>query len=504
MDRFDDIWKNRFNEEPAPIDDWNTPDDLVWDAISMEVPRKEERRKWWILWLGLGLLISLGLAVWVYNDITAGNGQDNAAVFEELGTFISDLSEKELPVNIKKNLVPLTSSTISVDPKEIVTPKKAVAPKQTNKIKEERTEKQKSVSQTSSTPTKSTKESKESISTPTNSNSNTTTIKESSNGETSLLKSSTQNAKSDARVSLKSPESGAILPVSSFAFINTLPIAPLEVLEPTNKQHLSPVPEAATKKPSKNLALALNSGAMYWQHRISDTYTSDLSAFDFNYSDDFGWQGSVQLHWMFHKRISLISGLQYENVQISSGHNSALTYNPKAENAIANNDYSIDLATPYGLAGANFRFNRTEEIGEEEVDLLVDFHSAHRIQNWSLPILLQINPLGQNRRFSPLLTIGGGVNYLSAIKNNIQSIDTHHDAIQFEQDAVGNDFAAPSTEKWHFDYRLGAGFQYQLNPRLQIQMNYQWARGINPVFEQQTYKTNIDRHQLSLGLVKKI
>jgi len=33
MDRFNDIWKNRFNAEEVPVDDWSSPGDAVWSSI---------------------------------------------------------------------------------------------------------------------------------------------------------------------------------------------------------------------------------------------------------------------------------------------------------------------------------------------------------------------------------------------------------------------------------------------------------------------------------------
>jgi hypothetical protein len=64
MDRFDDIWKNRFNEEEFPVGDWNSPDEEVWKAISDEaVPKNNNRRALWF-WLSLGgILLLLGMAM---------------------------------------------------------------------------------------------------------------------------------------------------------------------------------------------------------------------------------------------------------------------------------------------------------------------------------------------------------------------------------------------------------------------------------------------------------
>jgi opacity protein-like surface antigen len=165
------------------------------------------------------------------------------------------------------------------------------------------------------------------------------------------------------------------------------------------------------------------------------------------------------------------------------------------------NDYALNLATPYGLSGATFNFNRGQTLASDEVNLLVDFNSEHLIRNFSLPLGVVIYPLGKKRKFSPTVNLGFGINYLAQISNKIQSIETHHDAIQYD-DSGSSTFVSPDLEKWHFDYRLGLGLKYEVQQNLYLQLNYNWIRGLNPIYKLENYETRIDRHQISIGLTK--
>jgi len=76
MDRFDDIWKNRFNE------------DLVWEGILPHVAPKK-KRPIWMIWLGIGIAMILLLSVLI---ISKGE-QTSSNATASLGKLISEPTE---------------------------------------------------------------------------------------------------------------------------------------------------------------------------------------------------------------------------------------------------------------------------------------------------------------------------------------------------------------------------------------------------------------------------
>ena len=255
----------------------------------------------------------------------------------------------------------------------------------------------------------------------------------------------------------------------------------------------------------RKVGFGFSTGALLWKHRVSDNYEDLLRPFDFNYQTGLGWQAILDMKIAFNEFFEGVIGFQYEQINTTSGHNSEITYDLDNEADALNplNGYALSLATPYGLSGSTFNLIRNRDIGVNSADLLVDFHSTHVIKNISIPVGLNIFPFGKKNLWVSSVHIGFGTNYLASISNNIQSIDTHHDAIQYD-DSGSSTFVSPELEQWHFDYRLGLGATYQFNSKSSLRINYDWSRGINPIYKFDDYETRIDRHHISIGLTTRL
>ena len=488
MDRFDDIWKDRFNEEQLPIGDWNTPDDEVWKGILPHVePKKEKKRRWWWMWFGIGNLLVLVAIVFLSQN------KNETVLSQDVKS--NEISETSEPTNYDSNIV-----RTGVDMSEVASS---------------------STQSQSTSPTIDT----EIIS---------VNVPPSNNIKTKFQKSIYISASKDVfqqkniitdtekAIKLNSPES------STFKFLETnngleisldgknevidkLSWSMLPSLEMLLQKRILPTHNLPELKlldidfPSeRKIRFGFSTGAVFWKHRISNNYTELLDPFDFNYEDGLGWQANLEMKIPFLKIFEGTIGFQYEQINTKSGHNSDVPYSLDNEmNGNPLNGYALSLATPYGLSAATFNFIRTQDIGANSADLLVDFHSTHVIKNISIPVGLNIFPFGKKNKWVPSAHIGFGTNYLADISNNIQSIDTNHDAIQFD-DSGTSTFVSPELEKWHFDYRLGLGVTYQINSESSFQLNYDWSRGINPIFKFEDYNTRIDRHYISMGFSTKL
>ena len=479
MDRFDDIWKNRFNEEEFSEGDWNTPDESVWEGIAPRVVPRNDNRQFWMIMVGIGIIAVLLLSMLFLNK---GN-QTSSNAANSFGTFTSESTEpsyniarvedritNQVQEDFKTNEIKASNERLTVN----------VSPK--NKHKE--------------------------ITSITNLKSNTETVLSPKNVSVGLV-SKEINPIRDAKTTLsisKKLENVILMDGMNDKIIKEklISIPSLNMFLSTGKENhpIQVSPEFETTQKRK-YTFGVGTGTTFWQHRISNDYTTDLSPFDFNYKDAWGWQTRLSFNLELNKYFDAFAGVQFEQVTTTSGHNSNLTYSTQEEEDASNplNGYALSLATPYGLSGATFNFNRGQTLATDEVNLLVDFDSEHSIRNFSLPIGTVIYPLGKKRRFIPTANLGFGINYLAQISNKIQSIETHHDAIQYD-DSGSATFVSPDLEKWHLDYRLGLGLKYELQRNLHLRINYDWTRGINPIFKLENYETRIDRHQISLGLTK--
>lgn len=490
MDRFDDIWKNRFNEDDLPINDWNSPDDEVWKGVMAEVaPPKKKRRFLWF-WFSLGIVLLLLISAYLI-DGNNGRTSDKSTSEDRFGTLISGDSNQYKIAELDNNEVPKseveknmdfskknnTSRSINISPSKKIENNLHSAIANTNTYLEKSIENQitKNIPNTKSL-----------------SNQNYEVSSEKLKSDFFKTKSATP---SDGMSNWQKEK-----PLLFVPFLMT----ELEIPTWSHSVQILPEWQAENLIPPINskIGFSVQAGAVFWKHRISDAYTSDLSPFDFNYENNWGWQTNFSVNVGLGKYVDAFASVQYEQIQTKSGHNSELKYRIDDEADLNNplNGYALSLATPYGLSAASFNMLRNRAIAVNEVDLLVDFHSTHIIKNLSLPVGAMIYPFGKNNKLTPAATVGFGINYLASISNSIQSIDTNHDAIQYEDSGASTTFVKPDVEQWHFDYRLGVGLNYQLSKKSKIQLNYDWSRGLNPIFQQDNYKTFIDRHHIALGL----
>jgi opacity protein-like surface antigen len=487
MDRFDEIWKNRFNESDVPIGDWNTPDDeLVWSSIAAQLPGKEKRRLLWLWWVfGLALLMALIFGIlWTNQHKSISDNQEQTDKTEQVernqlaigGEDITErleLSEEKKDLDDRRGILPASANSLPQVDNTVAEPREKAEPANESTV----------------------------IPQPESYENTVNAIDKVAIANTEKQDVVLKNEEERAETSTITADNEVI----EEAFVPTVydrmdELTTLWAAVESEQERQTTLPELVEKKQKKfRLNTALSTGASYWKHRISEQYTTDLSPFDFNYTDEIGWQSRLNAQFDLNDRLAIFGGFQYERIRNTSGHNSALNYSLQTEHDNSN-DYTENLATPYGPAELSFRFARDEAVAEENVGLWVDFQSSHLIENWSIPLGLMVYPIGRKQLFTPAVTLGFGFNYLSSIANSVNYIETNHDAIQY--DAEGSVFAQPSINNWHYDIRLGLGFQYRLNTYLQVQLSYDWTRGLNPIFQQEAYETRIDRHHLSVGLIK--
>ncbi|MFT4667577.1 MAG: opacity protein-like surface antigen [Polaribacter sp.] len=498
MDRMDDIWKDRFNSDDLPMESWNNPDDKVWEEIAEETVRKKKFRfAAWLLWGASIVIVSFMAFYALKSTVTNRTSLADQAVSSQISEQKSNTSIYNVPTkNTATKLINNNNNTITPESTPEEYPKRNIVSTSNKKNNTQIVKDKLKNKNTAQVPPLfvKTKSTTIDLVLPITKQDNRSTAE-----IASILQKQERIRSNRSEITVAPIQAPSIQKEQNFDTTN------FEVNSNSFEFSL-PVADAGNRnikklKSKNNLFINVSMGATYWQHKISQQYTSDLSAADFNYTDELGYLFDIDVNIPLSKKILFQTGAEYEQINISSGHNSELVYNPALEVDETDNSYALDLATPYGLAAAEFRFKRTEELGDDPVDLKVDFHSAHTIRNFSLPLSILYAPLAHKGRFSPYVKVGMGINYLSRISNNIQSIDTHHSAIRYD-DTGTSTFKAADIKQWHYDYRLGLGASYQLRNGLHCFVNYEYAGGINSIFKQDDYNTKINRHHLSAGFSK--
>ncbi len=552
MDRFDDIWKNSFNEPEKPDGDWSLPSDTVWEAISAGIEPERKRGGLLLWWIGIGFLVAalLGLTLLYSKKGTDHHSDldrksvDQISVRQDDGAAGTSNSQIEFDTDSNKDLQQekpkLTEDSALTDKTlEGATSNENVSQDQASQRAEvgaidsaEKTINRKA--------TKAVVPGRDQGNEPEN-NRRSNEVSTAAETEAVLNDSyrswmlpeetaSNDMADSSARYSKFGgiDDSQAGLSIKTSQTISTLNHQNKQSLIVDNLEGVvSPIPVLANQEIHKNSlnqdlrsgktsdqqsiplpfssgswAIGLSAGPMFWNHVISDEYTTDLSPFDFNYEDGIGYAVQVEAAKKIGKGFGVQLGLDYERVNIVSGHNSTLDYSLTGEETSGqDNDYSVSLATPYGLMKTDFTFFRNQALDHDTVSLLVDFKNAHLVQNLRMPISFYYNRSLFGSRLAGSVGLGAGLNYLIGIENAPSSINTNHTAVHYQDgSAVMID---QDINRLHFDMFANVGLRYDLGAMIDLHLSYEFSKGLSPLFQLEKYQTKIDRHYLSLGLSKR-
>jgi len=474
MDRFDDIWKNSFNAADIPVEDWNTPDDQVWASVAKTLPKPKRKKRllWW--WFAGFLVLASAISLyWLWTMESTQTAVDQLSIVNIQNTELESEVAMDKLIDAKKPLIEKEKPLANPTQKHAPLKPKAISDQPiVNKVQK-----------TAST--------------------YTTTINTNLAKQVFIPKPSIDTPFLGKKNEVI-PSTNMIEPTTEKVFLapeNTLGNLAIQPL--TNTVALGLPSEKkwmpTTKKP---ISLSINTGIVFWQHQLNSDLATTLSPFDFNYTDGVGLHMDLEMAFDLNDYFKIFTGIGYDRVGVTSGHNSAIQYSLLDELNESDNKYLLSLATPYGFMDSEFSLRRTADISQEEVDLLVDFNSKHLIQNISVPLGLKIYPLGQRRLLVPSISTAFGVNYLASISNDLSTIDTHHDALGYQSNSAA--VQKQAIEAWHFDARVGAGLTYKMPRKIDISVQYNFVKGLSPVFKLDNLNTKINRHYLNLTLTKTI
>ena len=482
MDKFDDIWRNKFNDEDISIGDWNTPDDeQVWAGIVPHIPEKNGSRKgflWWIFSLILLTTISLTF-------IFLG-AKNNSGSNEQFMDSTNQEAIESQTTNAKTSKKTAISFLQSAD--------------QDNRSIEVEAQGEQNRSDSGFNINSGVNRTNKALNRIEQNILNQPAI----NDDMSVNEGLSSTMISDNEVSL-SKAINTVNENNEGVFASSiLPYGQLNFIDIVKKENIDIVlPEDYSVEQHKSnavIAWGVHAGVVIWQHNISSSYINALSPFDFNYDDGRGWIVEGRMNLQLNDYIQPYVGIQYESVTVRSGHNSAVDYQLENEEIQGSMEGFQGVATPYGSSEVTYRLDRNESAITENTPLSIDINSNHDIRNWSVPVGLQVFPLGQSSKWQWATNIGFGTNYLQNISSHLSNVQTNHDDIVYN-DAVPRQYDIVEIDQWHFDLRMGTGLQYSWKNNTSFNLNYQWSKGLNPVFQQGNYDTFINRHNITLGLL---
>jgi hypothetical protein len=192
--------------------------------------------------------------------------------------------------------------------------------------------------------------------------------------------------------------------------------------------------------------------------------------------------------------------LSYSQIENRSGHNAVLSYDETQEVNGENNYESIQLATPYGFVNSNFNIKRSEAAPEPNAILNSSINSKHQIRIASLESLLNFN-LIKLQKFSLNLEASLGYNYLIALNNELDFINTNHDHFNFTNGEILVDQGNLRDGFWSTG--LNVNLNYDLKSNTSIGFNYGFREALSPLFSSGDFSSSPSTHQFNFSIQRK-
>lgn len=508
MDRFDEIWRNKFQQEDILAEKWNTPSERVWNNVQESLSTKglRRRRPMFLLIFLFGFFILSGAAYYFSSfkrDSHLGPAPNNTpfSLHDSQNDQKIVLSgfpgfDSEIETTIINKEVEYDQEKLA---KSLVEESEPGGPLRTNGP---------SLSDTEGSTARINNLLRWGIdmqSNGINGSTEATGMTGSKSELTFIVSDDIEIIHSNLIGELKS---GFISHIESSASITALPIRNISYLDfgdsgPFLLKNFDWQPSTFNKGEvgSSKWGIGVLGGISIWDQKVSGAYTGDLSPFNFNYRKRAsGWSGGIQLTRNLNDYLSISTALVYEKVQGNSGHSSSLLYSPHEEDPIhSNQGYEIGIATPFGFASAEFLLNRKEFIGQDPVDLLADFESKHSIENISIPIYFKINPLVKTNGINTLLSVGMGFNRVVSITNSLIQVDPNHSAFEYQN--INTRFELKDEiNLFHLDLRLGLDVELPIIEHYDLSFGVTSMFGLDKIFDSGDYYTRVNRIWIQAAL----
>lgn len=254
------------------------------------------------------------------------------------------------------------------------------------------------------------------------------------------------------------------------------------------------------KEPYSNKnTLSLMIGAEVWAFNLNENYQSALNPADFSHSNGKGLSAQINYGYQLNTQIGLAVKAGYQNINLNSGHNSALTYDNNNELISNSNQFDLLMASPLGFMNSNISIERRENTTGDKTDIIVDLDNKHNITNIDLALGLDFT-LWNNKNYFSNLSVFGGANYLIGIKNNLS-------AFQVDNDTFNSGEAGEVTLQESYNNIVpfvGIGFNIgkNLNNDYSIGLRTEFNTSIQPLYQELDFSTQVNRYNIGFFVSK--
>jgi hypothetical protein len=470
------FFRDKFNQRIEP-QDWNIPDNEVWDGIASEIQQDDKRRRVGILplfLLGASMLLSTLIGIDNYNK-----GKDILDLKQELKACVNmpDLSTKESSVTDK------------------VTSEQEVTPTQ-QKINENHPTNgvnQKSFAQNILRG--------EFIK---NNNKPATTLNLSENEVVDI-----PELDFDKKSGLETYAENLENKITSPIFISALPILSFTALQSQNVAEVVDMPIVTESIiPIKETVSAITLGPivryMQWHDKIKGSFNNPLEGLLVKEETSPSLALGLALNKKINNHLVLKTGLMYYQRNQTSKYEINLPYSTVDEINIGSefeNRFSHSLPTGLGDINTNLVLSRSisSPVTNNE-NVYLDFSLQNHVSALAVPLMLtyHMKEMGNGFFFQ------GGIMNEFIIHNEIREVNTesHHTFVQDK--SINVDYNTSQINKVNTSALIGIGYEKEILKGIGISLSTNYGFALTNTFATPNYQHKIDQLGLQMMVVKKI
>ncbi len=470
------FFRDKFNQRIEP-QDWNIPDNEIWDGIASEIQQDDKKRRVGILpllLLGASMLISMLIGIDNYNK-----GKDISALKKELKACsnIPDLSTKESniteKVSTEQEVIP-TQQRINEDHPTHGVKQKSFA---RNIIRDEFIKKNNKPASTLNLPSNTAAD-----------------IPKLEIDKASVLETYAENMENK----LVSPIFISALPILSFTALQSQSVA--EVVD------LPIVTQSIFSKKEAKSSITLGSIVRYiqWHDKVKGNFNNPLEGLLVKEETSPSLALGLALNKKINNHLVLNTGLMYYQRNQTSKYEINLPYSTVDEINVGSefeNRFSHSLPTGLGNINTNLVLSRSinSPVTNNE-NVYLDFSLQNHVSALTVPLTLtyHMKEMGNGFFFQ------GGIMNEFIINNEIREINTesHHTFVQDK--SINVDYNTSQINKFNTSALIGIGYEKEIFKGIGISLSTNYGFALTNTFATPNYQHKIDQLGLQMMVVKKI
>lgn len=470
------FFRQKFNQKIEP-QDWNLPDNDVWDNIAAQIPTDKKKRRIGMLPLfifGGGLLLATLLL-----------GYDNYLKTNEITVLQQELKD-------------CANLAIANDNTEINEPKPTNIDQVQDDISVKETklayEGTKSEFQHSLAKKKITKSLFLNSSNQLNSQENEvmkTPLNHSDINDKNMVEKLEEEQKTFTTITF--PEK-----------LYKYPLSPIVSKFAKDKSALNLFITPINPKPNKShpFLVGPNVGYIAWQDRIQGTFDNPLSELLVKEETAPSVSYGLSLSKVLNKRVVFNTGINYYERNQLSQYAINLPYSTVDEIAVGaefENRFQHSLPTGLGSINTNLVLSRSaSSIVQNNENVYLDFALSNHIKAISIPLTLSYFVKEEGNG----LFLQGGLTHEWIVQNRIKEVETesHH---QFVKDkSIIVDYNDAQINRLNTSVLAGIGYQKSLTANLGITISAQYGFALNNTYQSNAYQHKIDQLNAQIRLLK--